>query len=567
MADELNEAMAVSEALKRSRYSIGPLARRALSVGRASIDQMPLEVIEDIPSDGPRDRLTVLDSYDDVEIVSYSKGARPIYNILIPRLEEKEWDAINHYKEVMLTDPLFDSSFIKKTVQKKTAFSVDIKDILQPDANAITDIEKRKEILSEEVKRIIRLEDTLLSDDKLEVFARIITNSLIGYGPLEFLLKDDQLEEVMVLGENKKIYVYHRKHGMCSTNLAFNSDEEVVSVINRIASAVGRKIDRFNPLLDARLKDGSRVNATLKDITPHGATLTIRKFRADPMTIIDIIKNETISLDFAALLWVAVDGLGVRSANIIISGGTSSGKTTTLNCLATFIPEGDRIVSIEDTLELQLGHHEHWIRMETRPSLNESERKIDMNDCLINTLRMRPDRIIVGEVRGPEAETLFTAMNTGHDGCMGTVHANDPKDTLIRLSSPPMRVPLIMLPALDLIITQNRFRHPKKGYIRRVMDVSEVAGTEGDKVLMNKTFSYNIKEDKLIETGTPSRLVQDLSKKTGFTGKEVQREIEKRGKVLRWLVDNNNRSSWEVDEAVVSFNRNRDIFLEKMDVE
>ncbi len=185
-----------------------------------------------------------------------------------------------------------------------------------------------------------------------------------------------------------------------------------------------------------------------------------------------------------------------------------------------------------------------------------------MNDLLINTLRMRPDRIIVGEVRGKEAETLFTAMNTGHEGCMGTLHSNDSKETITRLTSPPMNVPIIMLSALDLIAVQSRFRHPKKGYIRRIVEVAEVAGMEEGKVLLNKTFKYNIKADQLVETGTPSRLLQDIAKKTGFATREIHGEVEKRAKILRWLLENDKRSLKEVNEAVILFNRDQERLLD-----
>ncbi|RMF89286.1 MAG: CpaF family protein, partial [Methanobacteriota archaeon] len=202
--------------------------------------------------------------------------------------------------------------------------------------------------------------------------------------------------------------------------------------------------------------------------------------------------------------------------------------------------------------------------METRPPNTEGVGKVDMNDCVINTLRMRPDRIIVGEVRGPEAKTMFVAMNTGHDGCMGTVHANDAKETVTRLTNPPMEVPLIMIPALDIIIMQNRFKHPTKGNIRRITEVAEIAGMEEDQVLMNRPFKYNSKTDQLEDTGTPSRLMQDLAERAGITGEEMNMEIAKRAMVIKWLVDNKKRSLDEVKSAIMEFNRDQDGFLSKI---
>ncbi len=200
-----------------------------------------------------------------------------------------------------------------------------------------------------------------------------------------------------------------------------------------------------------RLEDGSRLNATIPPASPYGPTLTIRKFLKNPLTIISLIKNRTINPRVAAFLWMCVDGLDYKPANLIVSGGTGSGKTTFLNALAVFIREGTRLVTIEDTTELQL-MHEHIVRLETIPPGRDGTMEISMDTLLKNSLRMRPDRIIVGEVRGSEAVTMFTAMNTGHDGCMGTLHANTAKETATRLMSPPMNVAPIMLTALDLLV-------------------------------------------------------------------------------------------------------------------
>jgi flagellar protein FlaI len=537
MVKEIKEIL---ETPIHTKYTIPPEARKALAVGIKKDFKLDESGEKSDVSEIIDYQITELDSYEGVVINSSPTGTRPIYNVILPELDTSDWKKLNKYKEAILNDPSFDPSFI-------------------------TDIDEMKKSFSEEAKRIIENESSIQAD-KVRLLVDLLTKSVIGYGLIEFLLVDDLLEEIMILGENKKVYVIHRNQGMCSTNLSFEYDEEVVNIITRMAREVGRKIDRFNPLLDTRLRDGSRVNATVKPITPRGATLTIRKFMADPLTIIDLVKNGTMSLEFAAWLWIVVDGLGVKPANILISGGTSSGKTTTLNSLTAYIPEEERIVSIEDTLELQLNLHEHWIQMETRQGLVEGEKKIDMNDCLINTLRMRPDRIIVGEVRGVEAETLFAAMNTGHDGCLGTVHANDAKETITRLTNPPMDVPMIMLPALDLIIIQSRFKHPQKGNIRRIIEVSELSGMEEGKILMNKIYSYNIRMDTLVDTGTPSRLNQDLSKRTGINAKQIHLEIAKRGKILSWLVENNKRSLNEVNKAIILFNRDPDIFMKKINI-
>lgn len=523
-----------------SKYTMDPLARDAMGVGAGRAKEPRPEAKEaEAPLKKPTGPVQVIDSYDGVEIVRTAEEIIPIYNVLMPELKKEDWKKIRKFKDIILKESTFDPA-------------------------SIPDPEERKKEFMEEARKIVHAADPSISKDKLSVYTDMLAKSMIGYGLLDPLLADDQLEEVMVIGEKQRVYVAHRKHGMCATNIVFEDDEEVVNIIDRMAREVGRKIDTLNPLLDARLKDGSRVNATIRPITPGGATLTIRKFRADPLTVIDLINYSTFSVDFAAWLWVAIDGLGVKPANAIVAGGTGSGKTTTLNSLATFIPERDRVITIEDTMELQLRPHKHWIQMETRPPNTEGVGKVDMNDCVINTLRMRPDRIIVGEVRGPEAKTMFVAMNTGHDGCMGTVHANDAKETVTRLTNPPMEVPLIMIPALDIIIMQNRFKHPTKGNIRRITEVAEIAGMEEDQVLMNRTFRYNSKTDQLEDTGTPSRLMQDLAERAGITGEEMNMEIAKRAMVIKWLVDNKKRSLDEVKSAIMEFNRDQDGFLSKI---
>lgn len=514
------------------------MARNALSMG-APRQEIQIEARREPRPRSLKGDFEVIDSYDGVEIISSPEINRPVYNVILPALDRSDWEIIKNIKHQLVKNPDFDF------------FHVHVLDLDSED-------------FSKEIHRLIAEGWKDISEEKILLYEDTLKKSVSGYGILEYLLRDDLLEEIMVLGELRTVYVFHRKHGMCSTNIAFDDDSEVVDIITKMASEVGRKIDFLNPLLDARLKDGSRINATIRPVTPRGATLTIRKFSADPMTIIDLIKKGTIPPEFAAQIWMAVDGLGVKPANILVSGGTSSGKTTTLNAFATFIPEGDRVISIEDTLELQLNHHDHHIQMETRPTLTDGLGKVDMNDCLTNTLRMRPDRILIGEVRGGEAETLFTAMNTGHDGCMGTIHANDSKETITRLTNAPMNVPMIMVPALDLIVIQTRFKHPQKGNIRRIIEVSEVAGMELGKVLLNKTFTYNVNSDRLIDTGTPSRLTQIISKKTGFTGQQIRYEIEKRARVLEWLAEEGKRSMDEVNEAIVHFNRDPEGFMEKI---
>ena len=343
----------------------------------------------------------------------------------------------------------------------------------------------------------------------------------------------------------------------------FHDEDSIKYLIDKMARLVGRRIDQQTPLLDARLPDGSRVNATIPPVSLDGPTISVRKFRRDPLTIIDIINFGTMSVDFAAFLWLAVDGMGVKPANILISGGTGSGKTTTLNAATTFVPGRERIISIEDTAELQLPH-KHWVRLETRPPNVEGRGEITMDDLVKNALRMRPDRMIVGEVRGPEARTMFTAMNTGHDGCMGTLHANSAAETVTRLIEPPMSVPPIMLPALDMIIMQNRIYHRQRGQIRRVTEVAEITGIEGGQPQLSRIFKWNPRADKLEPTGVPSKVKRTIAEFSGMSGKEIEIEIEKRAAVLEWMKKRNIRNIFEVGKVIQEYYQDPDAILKRV---
>jgi flagellar protein FlaI len=371
-----------------------------------------------------------------------------------------------------------------------------------------------------------------------------------GYGRLQPLVNDDNLEEIMVLGTGYPVYVYHRKFGMCETNLTFVEASELEEIIQRIAAECGRKVDSAHPLLEARMPDGSRVNATLPQVTLQGHTLTIRKFLAEPLTIVDLIKSGTLTVEAAAFLWLAVDGMGIKSSNILVAGGGGCGKTTTLNCLGMFIPPRERVITIEDTIELQLPV-KHKISLEARPpGLNGGEITMDM--LLKNALRMRPDRIIMGELRGEEAKTFFAAINTGHDGAMSTFHANSARESIQRLTNPPMNVHPIMIPSLNLIVMQSMFTSGGKT-IRRITEIAEVGGIEGEKILLNNIYEYDPRRDVLVPTGTPSKMKHEIAKKSGVTIESIKLEMEKRELLLDFLVEHGINRQIEVYDWIENY--------------
>ncbi len=450
----------------------------------------------------------ILEDGPGYKIIKKKDEKTPVYLVALPILSKED-------KKLL------------RQIEKKAIVDIDI------DPESILDREKKKKTFLREVLKFIDKRFPDLSRDKRNSFASLIVQDMVGYGLLDPLLSDDALEEVMILSTGKSVYVYHRKHGMCKTNIVFETDDAAIKIIARIARSVGRRIDASSPLLDARLRDGSRVNATVPPISLGGPSLTIRKFKAEPLTILDIINFGTLGPDVAAFLWLAVEGYEVKPANILVSGGTGSGKTTTLNCLGSFVPSTDRIITIEDTAELQLPV-EHWIRLETRPPNVEGKGKISMDTLLRNTLRMRPDRIIVGEVRGSEANTLLAAMNTGQSGSLGTVHANTARETITRLTSAPMNVPLVMIPALNLILMQNRLHHKGKT-IRRITEIAEISGSGGT-FQLNIIYEWDPKKDVVKPTGVPIILKRKLAELRGIDVSAIDKELERRTKVLEWML-------------------------------
>ncbi len=326
-----------------------------------------------------------------------------------------------------------------------------------------------------------------------------ILDELLGFGPLQPLLDDPEISEVMVNGRNK-IYI-ERKGKLTRTNIVFDDDQQVLRLIDKIIMPLGRRIDPDSPTVDARLPDGSRVNAVIPPVAIDGPTITIRKFQKDKLSVDNLIKFGSLTEHMAEFLRACV----ISRLNILVSGGTGSGKTTLLNVLSTFIPETERIVTIEDAAELKL-QQEHVVRMETKPTNVEGLHGVSIRDLVRNSLRMRPDRIIVGEVRGGEALDMLQAMNTGHDGSLTTLHANAPRNSLSRLETmclmSGMDLPVKVIreqiaAAIDVIVQQSRLRDGS----RKVTSITEVAGMEGDTVVMTEIFKFEqtgVKQDGTI---------------------------------------------------------------------
>jgi pilus assembly protein CpaF len=378
----------------------------------------------------------------------------------------------------------------KEYFQTKSAIFNALIDSIDLSQLATMDQDAAREEIRDIVAEIIALKSIVMSISEQEDLLEDICNDVLGYGPLEPLLARDDIADIMVNGSQKCYIEVGGKVKL--TNVRFRDDAHLMNVCQRIVSQVGRRVDESSPICDARLPDGSRVNVIAPPLSIDGAALTIRKFKKDKLTLQQLVKYNSISPEGAEVLRI----LGRVRANVLISGGTGSGKTTLLNCLTAFIEKDERVITCEDSAELQL-QQPHVVRLETRPPNLEGEGEITMRDLVKNCLRMRPERIIVGEVRGPEAFDLLQAMNTGHDGSMGTLHANSPREALSRLESmitmggyslPSRTIREMICSSIDVVVQAARLRDGS----RRITAISEVLGMEGDVIVTQDVFLYDI---------------------------------------------------------------------------
>ncbi len=347
------------------------------------------------------------------------------------------------------------------------------------------EVRQRLQVLFDQ---IVETESVILTRAERQRLFEELAADVIGFGPIEPLLQDPTVTEVMVNGPHK-VYV-ERRGKLTLADAEFEDDEHVRRIIDRIVSPLGRHVDESSPICDARLPDGSRVNIVIPPISLIGPVITIRKFSKTPLTVDDLIRFGSLTREVAEFLKACV----VARLNIVVSGGTGSGKTTLLNVLSTFIPDDERIITVEDAAELQL-RQDHWVRLETRPANIEGKGAVTMRDCVRACLRMRPERIVVGECRGGEALDMLQAMNTGHDGSLTTGHANSPRDMLSRLETmvlmagmdlPVRAIREQIASAVDLIVQQSRLRDGS----RKVTQITEVQGMEGDTIVLQDIFTF-----------------------------------------------------------------------------
>ena len=461
------------------------------------------------------------------------------YQVIEPELSERDQNAFEIIKKLLITE-----------------LSVSLGEI-----KTKKDAERR---LKNKIFAMIKKYRLKIPPKNIEKINYFAVRDFIYLGKIEPLMRDHMIEEISCDGTNIPIYVWHREHESIPTNIIYEKESELNNFARKMAYICGKHVSIADPIIDASLPGGSRINLTLgHEITKRGSTFTIRRFRADPITVIDLIKFGTMSVDIAAYMWY----LAEKRATMLIAGGTASGKTTALNALATFIRPGQKVVSIEDTQELNLPH-ENWIPAVSRQSFTDTQiGEINQFDLLRAALRQRPDIIIVGETRGREAYTLFQAMATGHGG-FSSIHADSVDATLTRLTSSPMDVPKSLISnSLDLITLQLKIRIGDKS-ARRIIQVSEIDGidhTTGE-IKTHEIFKWNPREDRHEFMGD-SVVFSKIKERDGETDEKINYELTKRRLALEWMVKNDIRDHKEVSNNIMEYYSDPERYYERKRLE
>ncbi len=474
----------------------------------------------------------VLDTYKlnvnnilvEVIIVLYEDDAVPIYNVNITNMSKTTKIILEKIREEFIAD-----------------VGVGVIELSETGG-----IESIKTEFKKELNKLLKKYFPNADEETKEMLINYVIEQNLGLGNIEILLKDSQIEEIVINSAKEPVWIYHKKHAWVKTNIIIPNEQRIRHYATMIARDVNKEITTLSPLMDAHLLTGDRVNSTLEPISSHGNTMTIRKFATEPWTITDFIQAQTIDYETAALIWLCMQ----HEISLIIAGGTGSGKTSMLNVISAFLPPNQRIISIEDTRELQLPNTLHWVPLETRMPNPEGKGGVAMLDLIINSLRMRPDRIIMGEIRREkEAETLFEAVHTGHS-CYATFHAKDAQETIIRLTNPPINVPKLVLPAMSVIIVQHRNRRTNK---RRTLQLAEILPT-GD---LNMVMHYNAQKDKTERIAPMKVINKTIQTFAGMTDAEIEQDLLQKQKVLQWLVQNNVRNVNDIGLIMSKYYRNK----------
>ena len=417
------------------------------------------------------------------------------------------------------------TKIILEKIRQEFISRVDVEELEMTESGEPLNIKAR---FQKEIKKLIKKYFPSTDDDTTNMLINYIIQENLGLGKIEILLSDKHLEEIVINNHLEPVWIYHRKHGWLITNVRVYSESRIRHYATMIGRDVGKEITQLNPLMDAHLLSGDRVNSTLTPISTKGNTLTIRKFASDPWSITKFIKEGTIDYDSAALIWLAIQ----NELSVLITGGTGSGKTSMLNVVSNFFPSNQRIISIEDTRELTLPNNLHWVPLETRLPNPEGKGEVSMLDLLVNSLRMRPDRIIVGEIRRKkEAQVLLEAMHTGHS-VYATLHANSADESVTRLTNPPIDIPKPMIASISLIVVQNRNRRTGR---RRTFQIAEIM-PDGQ---VNLLSQLDVQNDKLRKVSESETFIGRLQLYTGLTKSQLTSDLKQKSNILKWLVKKN----------------------------
>jgi flagellar protein FlaI len=423
-------------------------------------------------------------------------------------------------------------------------------------------VDEKLRHLEEMLQKIIVDNHIVLKEEAKDKIFYYIFQGFVGYGKIDILMHDEDIEDISCNGHEIPVFIYHRKYDSIKTNIVF-TDNELDSFVVKLAQICGKQISIYEPIIDGKLPDGSRLSVTLAKTVTTWSTFTIRRFRSDPLTPIDLISNNTMSVELAAYFWLAIE----HGSSILFCGGTAAGKTSALNALSLFIPYSYKIVSIEDTREVNLPH-ENWIAGTTRSGFtasekNKTDKDIDMFDLIRAALRQRPRVIIVGEVRGREAYNLFQAMATGHIS-YSTVHASTIHELIQRLENPPISLPRALLTSLDIIVFLNSVTVGERT-VRRITSVTEIIKLDPDtnQLIFMNPFSWVSKIDDRFENEGASRIIHKIKTENGWDDDRLTDELSKRILVLEWMQKNNIRSYCEVGKIISEFSKDSETVLKK----
>jgi len=491
----------------------------------------------------PKDK-KLLESYEitadfvkaKVNIWNIGEKDVPVYEVIMPKVESA-------------TKALLES-LMNELAQK---IPIAVEDITDP-----RKIVELKKVFFKKAEEAIKVEIPKSNEQQIKLLAGILLHKMYGLGEMELILSDNLLEEVAINGANQPISLYHKKHGWLESTQKPKSEEEIYNFASQIGRKVNREITSLNPIMDAHLLTGDRVAATLFPISTAGNTITIRRFARNPWTIIHFIDPEIncFSKEIAAFLWMAMQ----YELNILVAGGTASGKTSVLNSITSLIPAKQRIISIEDTREITLPDSllRNWVALTSRNPNPEGQGAVTMLDLMVASLRMRPDRMIVGEVRKQkQAEAMFEAMHTGH-AVYCTIHADTVAQVLRRLVEPPIKIPRAEVEALHLVLVQYRDR--RRG-IRRTLELAEVLSRE-DKLDVNYLYRWIPRTDKFEKANESIRIIEELNLHTGMTPKEINQDLKEKEMILDWMLKNNIKDVNEVGQIMRIYYKTPNIIID-----